>query len=552
MIRYDRRMVAEDGNADIETHPGAAAEDAGKLACFEYVTAEKAGLYRAIMRLFVEAKAQFKLHLRPGQIADAPTVAAPPWRADRVETERALQQLCEWGNLEKHLDTVDVNSVEEFLRPRFLYQITDTGQAVERALRVFEEVLGESGELQTTALHEIRDELNALLDLAGRPAIDEAEAFRCLDILRARFERLTARAQTFLSSLQRTTQLQGVVLHDFMSYKQVLIDYLERFIAELTVTAPDIARTIRSIEDAGIERVLDAAAKRERRDALLGVGEAEHAAAVDAWRRRWQGLRGWFMAADGEPSQAQELRNHARAAIPALLRAVVLLHERRVTHSDRSADLRVLARWFAQADDDRAAHRLWRAAFGLSPARHLRIDQDTLDAWEAQPPAASTSWFDAVPLRVSPRLRKTGRTARPGAPAQVIDRRQEKAAIAHFAAEQARQLAAARAALATGRATRLSRLGELDTPAFDLFLDLLGEALARKTGRGGPVESVSADGTLFIRMEPTGDGVIAAVRTPAGRFVGEDHHILIAEERDEVPQRSWTPEADAVPQGADA
>ncbi|MEX2672856.1 MAG: TIGR02677 family protein [Phycisphaeraceae bacterium] len=495
---------------------------------FQHVRAGKPELYRAMMRQFIEATGQFKLHLRPAQV-HAALAAAGATRLDRLEVERALDQLCDWGNLEKHLDTDEVSSVKEFLRPRFLYQITETGQAVERALQVFVQALNEAGELQTTTLHEIREELEGLLRAVGQATIDDGEAFRQLDILRSRFEQLTARAQTFLSSLQRTTQLQDVDLNAFMSYKQALIDYLKRFIAELATTSPQIADLIERIESAGIDRLLEAAARRELRDAVLPPDDERRAAVVEQWRRRWKGLRGWFIASEGERAQEQELRAHARAAIPALLRAVGMLHERRITRSDRSADLRTLARWFAETDDDREAHQLWRAAFGLAPARHLRVDQDTLDAWEQEPVRASTPWCDAPPLRVSPRLRKTGRTRRPGPAARVIDRRKEKAALARFAAEEARQLAAARSVLATGRATRLSRLGELDTPAFELFLELLGEALAHRASMAGPVEATSADGTLSIHLEPTDDGVAASVKTPAGRFVGEDHHILIRE-----------------------
>ncbi|MEX0652535.1 MAG: TIGR02677 family protein [Phycisphaeraceae bacterium] len=494
---------------------------------FHHLAVEKAGLYRAVMRQFVQAKAQFALHLNASRIAAAVEVSGPPWHADRVEVERALQQLCEWGNLEKHLDTEDVTSVREFLRPRFLYQITKTGQAVERALEVYGQALTEVGELQITALHEISEELEGLLELARRDTMDDGEAFRRLETLRARFDQLTARAQTFLSSLQRSTQLQDVDLKAFLSYKHVLIDYLKRFIAELTVMSPDIAEAITRIEAIGIGRLLDAAARRELRDALDQADPGRHEAAVKQWRVRWAGLRGWFIAPAGERCQAEELRAHARAAIPALLRAVVMLHDQRVARSDRSADLRILARWFAQTDDDREAHRLWRAAFGLSPARHLRVDDQTLDRWHEQEPLSATSWLDAPPLRVAPRLRKTGRTTRRGPPAQVIDRQKEKAALARFAAEQARQLAAARAVLATGQATRLSRLGELDRSAFELFLELLGEALARKGAPDAVVEAASADGSLFIRLEPTGDGTTATIDTPMGRFSGEDHYILI-------------------------
>ena len=77
-------------------------------------------------------------------------------------------------------------------------------------------------------------------------------------------------------------------------------------------------------------------------------------------------------------------------AIKQLIDAVGLLNERRSGRSDRSADFRALARWFAEAPDDAAAHRLWRAAFGLCPARHLSVTGDTADAWENVP--AGTPW----------------------------------------------------------------------------------------------------------------------------------------------------------------
>ena len=50
----------------------------------------------------------------------------------------------------------------------------------------------------------------------------------------------------------------------------------------------------------------------------------------------------------------------------------------------------MLARWFAEAPDDEAAHRLWRAAFGLCPARHLSVIGETADAWHDLP--QGTAW----------------------------------------------------------------------------------------------------------------------------------------------------------------
>src|SRR5699024_10709136 len=113
---------------------------------------------------------------------------------------------------------------------------------------------------------------------------------------------------------------------------------------------------------------------------------------LDAWRERWTGLTRWFLSDARGPAQAELLRARARSAIPQLLSAVGAINERRAGRSDRSTDYRVLARWFAEAPDDSSAHRLWRTAFALSPARHL-----SLAPADASLPAA-TPWADAPPL----------------------------------------------------------------------------------------------------------------------------------------------------------
>jgi uncharacterized protein (TIGR02677 family) len=203
-------------------------------------------------------------------------------------------------------------------------------------------------------------------------------------------------------------------------------------------------------------------------------------------------------------------------------------------------DLRTLACWFAEADSDRDAHRLWRAAFALTPARHLRIDDETLDERDVQTISAQTSWLDAPPLRISPRLRKTGRHAR-GVPKCVIDRSEEKASLAEAAEAVQEQIAAAQRRLASGRRMRLSEVGELDPAEFNLFLEILGEALAEKVHTTDVAEVTSSDGALRITLEPTGDSVTAVILTNAGRFSGQDHFIEITRTYDGIGEAGEQP-----------
>ncbi|MFI1799491.1 TIGR02677 family protein [Streptomyces sp. NPDC020379] len=197
-------------------------------------------------------------------------------------------------------------------------------------------------------------------------------------------------ARAFMGSLRRTIDLHDVEEEVFLACKDRLIQYLERFIQDLITLGGRIVPLLRT------------AAVREATAA--SPEDAEHAEreAYARWTERWEGLAAWFLTRDGRESQARPLRGRALGAIHQFLAVVRSLNERRAGRSDRSADFWTQARWFAEAPDGEARHRLWRTAFGLHPSRHLTVDAETLAAREARPVPAATSWAeDGVPLVVT-------------------------------------------------------------------------------------------------------------------------------------------------------
>lgn len=324
--------------------------------------------------------------------------------------------------------------------------------------------------------------------------------------------------------MARSIELQQADATAVLAYKQRLIDYLERFIGDLVRRSGAIAQHIALLHPR-IDPLLWAAAQREARDAAPGDEQAQTDALGErqqAWRERWAGLRGWFVSTHHEPPQAEVLRSKARAAIPQLLAAVAALNERRSGRSDRSADFRVLAGWFATCGRDDDAHRLARAAFALNPARHFSLNPG---AGHELP--ATTPWAEAPPLSSHPRLREYGEAAPRGPLPKVRERSEERALLARQLHEEHLQVDAARARLATGRTTRLSEIGRLDPHAFALFLSLLGEALTAQSSPEDVVERQTGDGLLRIRLEPLEAHTRAEVVTDAGVFAGRDHRITI-------------------------
>jgi len=495
-----------------------------EYAPFAHLAAPNAALYRRVMRVFLSAKERFAVHLRP---EDVHAGLEPEHRpADQDTVAKALDSLVGWGNLRADPDTARVTAVEDFYRKRFIYQLTRAGEATEQALSVYDEALGRRGALQAVALHDIVTQLEALAVIAEAP--DATKAYLTLSTLTARFEALAENARAFMGSLQRTIDLHDVDVEVFLAYKDRLIQYLERFIQDLITVGGQIAVLIGGLEEQGrVDALLRLAAAREAADAAPDEAADAEARAYARWAAKWSGLAAWFVSADGRESQARLLRGRALGAIPQLLAVVRQLNERRAGRSDRSADFRALARWFAEAPDDEARHRLWRAAFGLYPARHLTVDAATLDRRTAHPVPASTPWAEAEPLRISPQLRRTGSYERRGKARKVQDRSEQRRHLAEIAAKQTQEIAAARARLATDGVTRLSALGELDPLAFRLFLQLLGDALA--TWRPGMTTTVatSNDGTMEIRLTALSDGTTAEIRTPGGVFRGPDHTVEI-------------------------
>ncbi|MCD0450478.1 TIGR02677 family protein [Actinocorallia sp. API 0066] len=487
------------------------------------------GLYRAILVVFLRAKDRFVVHLRPED------VAAELGRGADEALVAALEKLVEWGNLRADADTGRVTSVEDFHRKRFLFQLTPQGHAAEQAIALYEEVVGQRGALQSVALADIAERLAALEKLAAQPDPDPAQAHLLLLALAERFTSLADNAQAFMASLRRAIDFSDGDVEGFITYKERLIDYINRFISDLANSGARIAGLLVRLEELGHERLLLLAARREAADAVpdgadaaAGLARAEREA-FEAWRNRWRGLSGWFVSTSGHSSQSRLLRQSAVGAIKQLIDAVGLLNERRSGRSDRSADFRALARWFAEAPDDASAHRIWRAAFGLNPARHLTVTGATLDAWRDAEPDSTTPWAEAPPLRISPQLRKTGAYERRGRQAKIRSRAEEKRHLRELADREAAETAEARARLCTDGPVPLSALDVLDPKVFRLFLALLGDALSARAPGETEVRTITADGSFEVRLSPVPDGGEIRVRTEDGVLSGPEHLIEITD-----------------------
>lgn len=245
-------------------------------------------------------------------------------------------------------------SIEDFYRARFLYRLSLGGDAVEASLITFAQALARRSELQTVALEDILTHLGALRALVNAPTLDPAKVHGVLRDLVRVFEGLADNAQAFMAGVGRTIELQHADADAVMAFKQKLIDYLQRFVSDLVGRSGAIVEALIELSRS-VDPLLALAAQRETRDAAPGNEDADTAVYeqhLASWRERWHGLSRWFISDGHIRAQSELLRAKARSAIPQLLAAVAALNERRSGRSDRSADFRILAHWFADTGSD--------------------------------------------------------------------------------------------------------------------------------------------------------------------------------------------------------
>ena len=501
------------------------------ITCFAHLNAPNAELYTGILSVFARARAEFQLNLRASEVR-GPLNETVGQECDEESIAAAMDQLCQWGNLEAFHDNSLALSLEDFYKRHLYYQLTGSGVAAMRAIELFRQLIDTPASLQATALAAVRDRLAELIAMAKaqeRPdaaPFDAAKASSLLDVLFQELDSLTDQAQEFFRNLQATVELRGTSVDAFLAFKERLVHYLERFLNQVVLVAAEAEGMIESADTMMVDAMLHSIATHRTIDEM-DVTSDRIADVADVLGSRWRGVAGWFVAIDGRTSQADELRGLARTGIREVAAAASRLNQRRSGATDRSADLRTLAIAFARCGSPRDAHRLWRTAFAISPARHFTVSDATLIDRDQRPIPPTTSWSDSPPLMIAPSLRKTGRVARSARLPRIVDNRSQLARLRIEAEREAEQIQQAHAALLTHGTRRISELSAMDASAFPLFLDLLGEALTLRGHEDEFVEATSTDGALAIELRSTGDGQTCHLESAWGIFHGPDFFLRI-------------------------
>jgi uncharacterized protein (TIGR02677 family) len=499
------------------------------LELFKFATTDE--LYLAVMQVFGEANDRLVTALTLDEVLSGLRDTGWYDQAPDQRVEDVLVKLAEWRMIDRVQNHgAHYATAAEYERKNLQYSLTRRGEAAIEGVAHTLLLLGSTGALQSAVLDAIAAGLDDLHRLLADPNGDNRRVYSTLAALEGHLESLRTNTKQFNGELQRLLRDESGDLATFDEVKQATVAYLQEFVTDLDARRRRIVGAIERVQARGIPEL------HER--ALAGAslprlpGNADPAPRWLAQRRaRWDGMLRWFAPQDATAPAVDALQDIARRAIISLLRVLERHGEARRRSASMIADFRTLARWFAEADGDADAHRLFNAAFGLHPARHAHLALD-----DPEEVSASTSWQEAPQVPVSPLLRthgvseKTGRLAAVRDVAAVRRERRQRAL-----AERAEVEAAWRRLTTDEDQARLGDFAELDRAGFARLLHLLGRALAARPGRDGARRATTTDGRLVIVLHPPLDDATVTLKLEHGTFTGPDYQVAIEPARTGAP-----------------
>ena len=285
------------------------------LGALRYAVNDEAASYLAIMRLFTSGMSGFLSDQSADEVTER--LAAVGIGLDRDTVDLRLSYLVEHGNLARSPRETEARSVREYLSTRARYQLTPRGELVHRHV---EELLAHSEgarEVSSEVLPEMLLGLEQLVRLCahGLDEADPRDVAARITTLFAQFEVLVTSTRQFYSYLTQVLTRFDLGREEFVVFKGALIDYLQRFVDEVSRHMPQLADHLRALQPS-VPALCARAGAGER---LVGVDGSAARRATGLEPADWETLHAWFIGSAHRRSDADNVRRLATDAMRSLL-----------------------------------------------------------------------------------------------------------------------------------------------------------------------------------------------------------------------------------------
>lgn len=350
----------------------------GVILEFKYLTESKAHIYRSIITYFYQQHDRMIPFIYPEEIYLYLKELRNDSRYTEEELYRDLDQLVAWGNLERIQETGRFQSIEEFRKKKFIYQLRPKTVEIERMLHTVLQIDdGLSGSLDPTLFERLYKRIVELTNQTGGVYEIEnkkAEEVRMLwNDIHGDFKKLRDDASDYFNRLKSQQIEEKMKIIDYLQFKEAVTEYLRNFMTRLQKTAMQLERVIEDVDPFFLEIVAEKLVEYQKYIPRYDESPPTKEQFLTEVTDQWNAFRGWFLGNENGESYIGLLQKRTNETIGRMVRFVQRMGEIQYPHKSRKHDYLHLAKWFADVNTLGEAHQLSACVFGAPEVRHFTI-----------------------------------------------------------------------------------------------------------------------------------------------------------------------------------
>lgn len=437
-----------------------------------YLTADKAWIYRPILRYFYIQHERMREFLLPEEIFEYLSRFNQFSDYSIEVLQQDLDSLTRWGNLIASQEHRKAKTIDEYKKKSFRYQCTPYTVEFERMLMQLE-TMGENfgGSLERTQFERL---YQVLVKIAGMVRQNQAETDEeCAQVWEdamTYFRQITQNTSDYIAYIHSEEVADRMKTEAFLIYKDQFTAYLRDFIIALQRTSMQIQDLLSGLAADELEPFFKQVIRHQEQTFRFETELIMDP--MEDLKEKWVNLMAWFLGNKHGESEFERLESRTNEAIRRITRVVQRLGERHQQFRSRKNDYLHLAKWFDGMDSIEEAHKLSAVAFGVFHTRHFHADETATediyaDIWDEAPMEHQTK----------PRIRSFREKTRAG---EIQDNQEKISEMKRAHLEQRRHEKKIIEQYIQGGEIRIKDLPKVEAHVRKLLLVWIGKAMARE------------------------------------------------------------------------
>jgi len=363
-----------------------------------YLNTEKTRVYRPIIKYCYTRYLQANRFVYPHEVLEFLQSIGEFSSYTLDEVKRDLESLENWGNLVARQDVRGPEKLEDVLKKRYQYSVSEITVGFEQFLERFDSKRSKiTGSTDSSLVSRLLETLYALKDYAiprNRDMKENQEVYELWSDIFYRFEKLQFDSVSYLSHIDYQ-KIQAEVAKGelaFLHYKDDFITYLQDFVLSLHRTVDLIISVFKEIEITKLEEVIFAAAEHKcYRDRFIfeNVSVEEQ---IQEFQNSWRYMMQWFSSDSFKHNGGYEsLLRQTQETIDQIVKFIRQIGEKYRQVKNRQHEYLHAAVLFEKMNklDMDECHEMFAYLFGVQNTKHIRAhsistDQQNNDLWEIE------------------------------------------------------------------------------------------------------------------------------------------------------------------------